>query len=129
MALLGIDVGTTASKAIVFSDEGKQLGYAYREYPPFENTYETNGNLLWENMCEVIADAVRQAGERAKEIKALAISSFGESFVPIDKDGNVLMNTALYMSSCGTEQSRWLETHIGNDRIMKVTGAKIHPMY
>ena len=106
MALLGIDVGTTASKAIVFSDEGKQLGYAYREYPPFENTYETNGNLLWENMCEVIADAVRQAGERAKEIKALAISSFGESFVPIDKDGNVLMNTALYMSSCGTEQSR-----------------------
>ena len=89
VALLGIDVGTTASKAIVFSDEGKQLGYAYREYPPFENTYETNGNLLWENMCEVIADAVRQAGERAKEIKALAISSFGESFVPIDEYGAV----------------------------------------
>lgn len=129
MALLGIDVGTTASKAIVFSDEGKQLGYAYQEYPPFENTYETHGDLLWENMCKVISTAVEKAGEQAKEIKALAISSFGESFVPIDKDGNVLMNTALYMSSCGTEQSKWLEEHIGNDRIMKVTGAKIHPMY
>ena len=63
MALLGIDVGTTASKAIVFSDEGKQLGYAYQEYPPFENTYETHGDLLWENMCKVISTAVEKAGE------------------------------------------------------------------
>ena len=32
MSFLGIDVGTTGCKAIVFDERGRQLGSAYREY-------------------------------------------------------------------------------------------------
>ena len=32
MSILGIDIGTTGTKAIVFSDEGKILTSAYLEY-------------------------------------------------------------------------------------------------
>ena len=33
MSLLGIDIGTTGCKAIVFRVDGQVLGHAYREYP------------------------------------------------------------------------------------------------
>ena len=31
--LLGIDVGTTGTKALLFSENGDVLGHAYRPYP------------------------------------------------------------------------------------------------
>ena len=33
MSLMGIDVGTTGVKAVVFAQDGRQLAQAYREYP------------------------------------------------------------------------------------------------
>ncbi len=35
MSLMGIDVGTTGSKAVVFNEEGLVLSSAYRGYPMY----------------------------------------------------------------------------------------------
>lgn len=126
MALMGLDVGSSGCKAMVFDVSGKQLAYSYIEYPPFENIYETNGNVIWENVTKVIKDCTSKVKEK---ITALSISSFGESFVPIDKSGNVLMNTMLYTDTRGSEQCEKLIKNIGKDKIMGISGVNPHPMY
>ena len=61
MSLLGIDVGTTGCKSVVFSEEGKILSQAYKEYPeiyPKPGWVEMNPEQIWNAIKEVIKKSV-----------------------------------------------------------------------
>ena len=51
MSLLGIDIGSTGAKAMVFSEYGKNLASAYEEYNfifPQPGWVEFDTNDMWE---------------------------------------------------------------------------------
>ncbi len=51
MSLIGLDIGTTGCKAIVFSEAGEVLGRAAREYPihtPRPHWAEQDAELVWQ---------------------------------------------------------------------------------
>lgn len=127
MSLLGLDVGSTACKAILFSDKGEQLSYSYREYPSAGNVSETNGDVIWACVSEVLTECA-SAAVSGDPVRAVSVSSFGESFVPIDRNGKVLMNTMLYTDKRGQDQCRRFEAEMGRE-IEMIAGAKLHPMY
>jgi xylulokinase len=126
MALMGLDIGSTGCKAMVFSDDGKPLSYSYSEYETVGSVYETNCDIIWKHVRNVLTKC---ALGHKNELKALSISSFGESFVPIDRAGNVLMNTLLYTDPRGTQQCERYKSQFGEQRIMEIAGVKPHPMY
>ena len=56
MSLLGIDLGTTGCKAVAFSEDGKILAAAYREYPlhfPKTGWIELDSNRVMASAREV----------------------------------------------------------------------------
>ena len=126
MALLGLDVGSTGCKVILFSDNGKPLKYAYREYSPSDCIYEIDGEIIWSSVKLVLMECTVGCNE---VIRGIGISSFGESFVPVDKAGKVLFKTMLYTDPHGMEQCRDYCSKVGEDFIMKTTGIKPHSMY
>ncbi|MEI6132204.1 MAG: FGGY-family carbohydrate kinase [Bacillota bacterium] len=126
MAILGLDVGSTGCKAKVFSEGGEVLGSAHLEYPIFENVFETHGDIIWESVCKVIKDAVVNVNV---PVSSMSISSFGESLVPIDCSGNVLMNTMLYTDKRGGVQLSKLLEKIDETKIMSIAGMKPQTMY
>lgn len=80
-AILAIDQGTTNTKAILLSAEGRVLAQSSR---PMQVSYpkpgwaEQSASDIWSSVCEVIADLVK-GGEH--EIAALGISNQRESIV------------------------------------------------
>ena len=125
MAVMGLDIGSTGCKSIVFDESGKPLSFAYKEYVSSGNVYEVYAEEVWNCVCEVLG----KSAQGIKSIKALSISSFGESVVPIDKDGRVLHQSFLYTDTRGTEQcKKYIET-CGEENIMRLSGIKPHPMY
>lgn len=122
MALLGLDIGTTGCKAIIYSDAGELLGAEYLEYSIIagDGTFEIDPNLVWQSVCAVLRGAVGKAGVR---VDAIGISSFGESAVPIGRDGSVLANAILYTDPRGGEECKALE------RFTSITKVPAHPMY
>jgi xylulokinase len=52
----------------------------------------------------------------------LAISSQGESFVVIDKDGNALRNTIVWLDSRSKEEAIIIKNEFGSDNIYRITG-------
>ena len=61
MSLLGIDLGTSGCKAAVFSEDGRRLSQAYREYAtlyPRPGWAELDSQEVWLKTCEVIREAV-----------------------------------------------------------------------
>jgi len=130
MSLMGLDVGTTGCKAVVFNAEGKILAQAYREYPllhPRAGWAELNMEVVLKKVEESIKEASLQA--RADPIKALSISTQGEAFVPIDEKGNLLTNGPVSFDSRGEEFIEWWRKKLGPERIMKITGMPLHPMF
>ena len=126
MSVLGLDVGTTGCKAMVFDERGRPVSHAYREYEKAVSASEIDPAGLWECVCEVIKSAV---AESAEPVRALGISSFGESFVAIDKRGRALADVMLYTDPRGAAQCERYVEALGQDRIMQLSGLKPHPMY
>lgn len=130
MSLLGLDIGTTGCKAIVFNVEGKPLAHAYREYGviyPRPDWAEIDPDKVWQCVSEVISEVAHQVS--GDPIKALAATSLGESFVPIAEDGTTLFNSMTYVDSRGTEQTESWNHTLGKSRVFQITGQPLHPSY
>jgi xylulokinase len=130
MSLLGLDIGTSGCKATIVDYEGNVKGQAYQEYSllaPKPGWQELDPELVWKSVKRVIADSLAQ--HKGDNIKAISVSSFGEAVVPIDNNGNVLHNSIIYIDVRGDEESGHLKDRLGCEKILRITGASVHPMY
>ena len=123
MSLLGIDVGTTGTKAIIFNVEGAVLGESYREYPliqPGQGLAELDSNVVW----AAIRDAIREASARAGHgdpVRALGIACQGEAATPIDDKGRILGTSIVSFDNRTQEQSLWWEDNLARPRSAEYT--------
>lgn len=127
MSLLGVDIGITGCKAIVFDENGKILARTYREYSllyPKPGWVELNPDEVWVKVKECI----REVAQKTKKdpIKALAVSCQGEAFVPVNKAGDSLANSPVSFDTRGERFTHWLEERIGKSKIMQITGMPIY---
>lgn len=120
MVVMGLDVGTTGVKSVVY-DGGEALASAYCEYGGISASLDPDA--LWRGVRRVIHEAAVKA-----QPAAIGISSFGESFVPVDGDGNALGEILLYTHAGGAGECAELESRLG-DKLAEISGARAHPMY
>ena len=74
MSLLGIDVGTTGSKVVIFSRSGEIIAEEYAEHSlvtPKKGWVELDPNLIFFNIKNIIKKAVRKT--KNDKVKALAV--------------------------------------------------------
>ncbi len=129
MSLLGLDIGTTGSKATLFSDDGAVLSFAYQEYTvesPRAGWFELNPLKVWEAVKSVIKQTCKQNKD---PVKAICVSSLGEAFVCLDGQGRELGNSAIYMDERGEDECRRLAETLGVMAVMQSTGHPPHRMY
>jgi len=129
MAIIGLDMGTTGTKAVVFSESGAILCSAYREYDivkPRPGWYELNTSVIWQSAKEVLREV---ASLTTEPIKAIGTSSLGESFFAFDENDNILGNSPIYLDTRGEEYLPVLEDKMGTEAIMRETGHTPMTMY
>ncbi len=130
MSFLGIDVGTTGCKATVFSETGQALSFAYDEYDmvrPRPGWFELDPGEVWGKVRRTITAAVQ--GAARDPVKALAVSSMGESLVPVGKDRQVLGPSLLMIDSRGEEHLPLLSARIGAERLYRINGNILGTQY
>ena len=129
MAYMGIDVGTTGSKATVFDAKGATLSYAYHQYQAVrtnDGVAEIDPESVWETVQRVI----HQAATKTREpIRGIAIASLGESFVALDENDRVLRNSMLYSDVRGSEEIADILQRVEKQRLFDITGMPINAMY
>ena len=127
MKTAGLDIGTTGCKLTVFDGNGERLGRAYREYPVSRNG---NGHEIDLNaMTESVWSVIREMAACHPDIRAIGVTSFGETFVMTDRAGTPLYPGMLYTDPRGAEECGELVRKIGADRISRITGLAPYPMY
>lgn len=121
---LGIDVGTTGTKAIVFDLSGREKGKAYREYAceyPQPNWVEQDAGILREAVFDVCASAVQNAGVDKEEIVSMGVSAQRCCVLFIDNRGEV-MKMISWMDNRADEEVAVLKKEIGMMKYYNITG-------
>jgi sugar (pentulose or hexulose) kinase len=77
---------------------------------------------IWDTTVAALRDAITQV-EDPQRIAGLAVASMGESGVPIDAGGVELYDAIAWFDNRTEPQTRWLDEHIGSERIWSISGS------
>ena len=114
----GLDIGTTGSKLTVFDDYAQKERF-YLNYPSKrdDNGHEIDANIIYETVIQLLEIAVQKY-----QITSIGITSFGETFVLLDKFDNILFPSLLYTDPRGNKEALYLERKIGKKKLGEITG-------
>ena len=130
--LLGIDIGTSACKAAVFTVEGEviaQASKAYGIYYPASGWVEQDPQEWWVKVCEAVQAVLNADGVSAAQIAAVGVDGQSWSAIPIDKNGRVLYNTPNWMDNRSNAITERVKAEVGAERIFAVSGNRFEPTY
>ena len=128
MISLGVDIGGTGAKCAAFHEDGRQLAVSYIEYPNPAGKTSLDPMVLSDTVLEVIARCAAALPDR-REVAAVTVSSFGESFVPLDRQGNPLSDIIMYFADTRSRAFSDLVSRAGEETFMRVTRTKPDSFY
>lgn len=129
LLLMGIDLGTTGVKAVVFDHGGNIRSLQYESYnvEAVHGRRELQPVYLWDSCERVIrAAAAECAGE---ERAAICVSSFGEGFTCLNESGQEISPVMLLTDDRGSREFDEIVEQAGSERIAEICGLKPHVSY
>ena len=126
MNYLGLDVGTTAIKGQLFSEEGEILEYIVTEYPFYERGSE---RLVDVRAIEKNVRGILSAVAAKHEVSAIAVSSLGEAFVALGKEDDSVSYPMLYTDPRGKEEAAEVSAAFGDGEVFRLTGTVPDPLF
>ncbi len=111
---LGVDIGTSSTKTILITEQGRVLGEATASYPlshPKPMWSEQNPDHWWRATVKTIRAVILKSGVDAAQVKALGLSGQMHGSVFLDKDDQVIRPAILWndqrtVSECDEIESR-----------------------
>ena len=123
--LLGIDIGTTGTKTLLLTENGRLIRRAYRAYPLMTKRVgysEQNAEDWWTAVKESVRE-VCETLESTERIAAAALSVQGGTVVPVDDRGNALRPAIVWNDQrCTEEREEFLREVGGLDYMYQTTG-------
>ncbi|MDR1710442.1 MAG: hypothetical protein LBR58_01050 [Propionibacteriaceae bacterium] len=124
--VVGIDVGTTGSKAMVFDLTGNIVGKGYREYKlnePQPNWVEVGAQFILDITFEAVKDAVADSSVDPAAIKAAAFSVNRSSFCLVDEQLDVIDDKMIvWLDSRAESVMEEMNAKISAERRNEITG-------
>ncbi|RYX82531.1 xylulokinase [bacterium] len=114
--LLGIDIGTSGTKAIAVDESGKLVASASAEYElltPQPLWAEQRPNDWWAATCHVCQQIVAQVG--SENIASVGLSGQMHGLVMLDKNGQVLRDAILWCDQRTQAQCDQIVARVGRE--------------
>ena len=122
--LLGIDLGTSGTRTVLFDREGKPLASATREYPLYqpENGWaEQAPQDWWEAAVATIRQVLDKSGVSPEAIAALGISGQMHGLVMLDEKGEVLRPSIIWADQRTGAECEDITRLVGAERLIEIT--------
>lgn len=129
-ALLGLDVGTTAVKAALFSAAGDELGAAAVDYPTRylrPGWVEQDPEDWWRAATGAIRGALAAAGHPS--VAAVCVSAQAPTLLPLDGAGRPLHPALIWMDRRAEPECGLLRERLGEELVREITGNRVDPYF
>lgn len=127
--LLGLDIGTNATKAVLFDMSGAELAKAEQNYPlvtPQPGWAEEDPEQVWQAVVGVIRQVVNQAGPDS-EIVALALAAQSGSVIPARADGSPVYPMITWLDTRTEALVRQWKAEGFEETVRTLSGWRLYP--
>ena len=97
--LIGVDLGTSGTKTVLFDTEGTVISSATVEYPmyqPKNGWAEQAPEDWWDATMRTTKKVIEDSGVDSKDIKGMGISGQMHGLVMLDENGSVLRRSIIW---------------------------------
>jgi len=125
--LMGIDLGSTSLKAVIYDLKGNLVASGSRPterhnpYPDHPEWTVWQPEQIWGGTAAAIKDAVSQLSD-PHQIKGVAVTGMGMDGVPVDVDGDWLYPFISWHDPRTAPQLQWWEENIGAEKTFSIGG-------
>ena len=123
--LLGIDIGTSGTKTVLFDEKGNGLASYTGEYgmqQPKNGWAEQHPQDWWEAVVDGIRAVLGKSGVDAAEIAGIGLSGQMHGLTMLDKDNKVLRPAIIWCDQRTAQECAEIEALMGGrDRLIAIT--------
>lgn len=123
--LLGIDVATSATKALLVAENGDVVAQASTEYS-FETPHplwsEQDPELWWKGAVESIREVLAKSEVAPSEVAGIGLTGQMHGLVALDTEGEVLRPAILWNDQRTGKQCDDIRKALGQEQLIKLTG-------
>lgn len=121
---LGIDVGTSGTKTVLFDQNGGKIVSHTVEYPMYQpkNGWAEQNPLDWWNaVATTIAEVMKKSAVDKNDVAGIGISGQMHGLVMLDEGNNVLRPSIIWCDQRTGEECRDIENIVGRARLIEIT--------
>lgn len=122
--ILGVDIGTSGTKTVLFTEDGTPVSSATYEYPLYtpRNGYAEQEPLDWWNaVVNGIKQVISDSGIIASEIKGVGLSGQMHGLVMLDGDNKVIRRSIIWCDQRTAREVVEITEKVGHDRLIEIT--------
>ncbi|OBA00433.1 FGGY-family carbohydrate kinase [Halomonas sp. G11] len=131
--VIGIDIGTQSTKALVLDGKGQILAEhsrGYRVDTPHPLWAEQWADVWWEAVLDCLRDCLADPRVDPQHVKGLCVSSlYGGSGIPVDADIRPVYPCLIWMDRRAEAQVQWVKAHVDLSRLGDITGNGVDSYY
>ena len=123
--MLGIDVGTGGTRALLVNESGALAGAATAEHVPFASPRtawaEQDANDWWRACQVAVREVLERTGVSARQVACVGLSGQMHGAVLLDEKDTPLRPAIIWCDQRSADESAELARTPGNDAIIKLT--------
>ena len=128
--LLGIDIGTSSTKAVLIDLSGKLLARSQSEYPidsPKPGWAEQHPETWWTAVKETVRAVLSQSGANPLGIAGIGLSGQMHGTVLLDKNKRLLRPAVIWADRRSRKQCDAVQELLGKERLRDLAGNSLSP--
>lgn len=128
---LGIDIGTTSTKAVLFGDDGSVKCMHHETYPlysPSPEVAEQDPEEIFAACKKAISKVMKKSGINPNDLHLVSFSSAMHAIIAIDKKGNPITKSITWADCRSAPWAEKILNEFNGHEIYRRTGTPIHPM-
>jgi len=122
--LMGIDLGTSGTKTVIFTEGGAVTASAMAEYPilqPQNGWAEQDPDTWWDAVQKTVPAAIKKAGINAAEIAGVGIAGQMHGLVAVDRDKAVVRNAILWCDGRTSAECAQITERVGRENLIRIS--------
>ena len=121
---LGIDIGTSGTKTVLFDQTGNVIAAETEEYPLYqpENGYAEQEPADWANaVLHTAAAVMKHSGVDKNDVKGIGLSGQMHGLVMLDRDGQVIRRSIIWCDQRTAKECDEITEKVGAERLIEIT--------
>lgn len=126
---IGVDIGTTSTKAVLYDEKMNVIKMDYKGYPlhsPSPSIAEQDPDEIFQAVLTTIKEVIKDINP--SKIEFVSFSAAMHSLIAVDSEGKPLTQCITWADTRATQWAEKIKNELNGIEIYRRTGTPIHPM-